>query len=236
MSRMGNFDDVGELDNSSNVESETLVPSDESREKLTPADVRGLSDEDKVKYYRENDLDSLADNREAIQSHREGEGITYEPADINSKNFDRISRERNIDSDDAQNLKGSFAKWSPEAQDDPSLREKETTARHVPEGEKFQITESEASPASGVFVAKDMPATPEDRKRVYALPQENTAENVKEVEIAHPQNVIEGAAAPQPKFEGADGIPREGGGIQTVTDGGYGSGAIRDSVKETSEE
>ena len=44
--------------------------------------------------------------------------------------------------------------------------------------------------------------------------------------------MLEGKIAPQPGMaeEAADGIPRQGGGYQTVTDGGFRSGAVRNTT------
>ena len=56
----------------------------------------------------------------------------------------------------------------------------------------------------------------------------NTAEFETKVELAHDQNVVYGKIAPQSKFSKMDPKqqPRNGGGEQVITDGGYNSGAV----------
>lgn len=101
--------------------------------------------------------------------------------------------------------------------------------RHAKAGEQF-VTTHGTERSSGVFVSeKSLGSTPGERINRGALPHSNTAEFETKVELARDQNVIYGKIAPQSKFSKMDPKqqPRNGGGEQVITDGGYNSGAVR---------
>jgi hypothetical protein len=96
-------------------------------------------------------------------------------------------------------------------------------------GETFTITESKAGEASGVFVTRESAgATPTERIDNLALPPNNTAMVESTVKLTRSQILLEGKVAAQPDWAiiADDGIPRNGGGWQVVTDGGKYNGSI----------
>ena len=98
------------------------------------------------------------------------------------------------------------------------------------EGEVFTITESNVGDASGIFDTRGSAgATPEERIDRLALPPNNTANVESQVELARTQVLLEGIVASQPGWaqSAGDGIPRNGGAWQVVTDGGKYNDAIR---------
>ena len=98
------------------------------------------------------------------------------------------------------------------------------------EGQVFTITESNVGDASGIFVTRGSAgATPEERIDRLALPPNNTANVESQVELNRTQILLEGKVAGQPDWaqSAGDGIPRNGGAWQVVTDGGKYNDAIR---------
>lgn len=206
--------------------------------KLQPSKIQSMGDREKIAAYRKNNLDSLADSRNAILRRNEGNPDNQRLTKMNSHNYDKLAQARGLSPDGSKNTKESFAKWHPDSKNDPSLRNHSVLARHAKEGEKVRVAgnkPSEGPHPSGVYVAKGYPKTPEEIISDYAMPSEdkekgrsgNTAKEITNVELAKPQNILVGQVAPQKQWE-TDGIPRSGGARQIVTDGGYRSGAIRD--------
>lgn len=100
--------------------------------------------------------------------------------------------------------------------------------RHAHAGERF-VTTHGMERSSGVFVSKgSLGSTPAGRINNGALPHTNTAEFETIVELGKDQNLISGEIAPQSRFSKMDPeqLPRDGGAIQAVTDGGYQTGAV----------
>lgn len=96
-------------------------------------------------------------------------------------------------------------------------------------GETFTITESKVGDASGIFVTKEsVGATPTKRIDNLALPPNNTAMIESIVKLTRSRILLEGKVAVQPDWAviADDGIPRNGGGWQVVTDGGKYNGSI----------
>ena len=96
-------------------------------------------------------------------------------------------------------------------------------------GETFTITESTPGEASGVFVTRGSAgATPTERIDVLALPPNNSATVESTVQLTRSQVLLEGKVAAQPEWAliADDGIQRNGGGWQVITDGGKYSNAI----------
>lgn len=101
-------------------------------------------------------------------------------------------------------------------------------ARHAKSGERFVTTHGTES-SSGVFVSeKSLGTTPGERIDKGALPHSNSAEYETKVELGKDQNLVYGKIAPQSKFSKMDPKqqPRNGGGEQIITDGGYRTGAV----------
>ena len=204
-------------------------PPSQSDAKRTSA-VEEMSDREKIAYYRSNSMNSLVDNRNAIMRRNEGNGKNQRLTKMNSHNYDKLAQTRGLDPESAKGTKESFAKWSPDARSESdisgeSLRKHSVLTRHASEGEKANITGNKPGngPApSGVFVAKGFPETPDRRKDDFALPPSNKAEIVQPVELARSQDIIIGQVGPQKHFENkGDDTPRDGGGRQIVTDGGF---------------
>lgn len=85
------------------------------------------------------------------------------------------------------------------------------------------ITETATGRASGIFVTRESAGpTPDIRRQTLALPPSNKALVESSVLLARPQILLEGKVAAQPSF----GTQATGGGYQTVTDGGFGNGAL----------
>lgn len=250
MSRLGNFDGIDNLDNpkafnnpetpsSTNVDRKKLerkIPdnirqSTPSHEELDSNKVRKLSDREKIAYYKSNGLNNLANNRNAILRNNEGNSDNHRLTKLNSHNYDKLAETRNRTLLEAQNEKESFAKWSPDAKEDKSLQNHSVLAKHASEGEKGKVAHNKGEKASGEYIAKSHAQTPEKIIEHAALPPRNRAEQVSNIELARPQNIVIGQAGPQKQFE-CDGIPRSGGTRQIITDGGYKNGAIRDIHSE----
>ena len=126
-----------------------------------------------------------------------------------------ILTERGLNDQAVQDLIDSF---------DGSIYKREGVA-----GETFTITESKAGEASGVFVTRESAgATPTERIDNLALPPNNTAMVESTVKLTRSQILLEGKVAVQPDWAiiADDGIPRNGGGWQVVTDGGKYNGSI----------
>lgn len=84
--------------------------------------------------------------------------------------------------------------------------------------------------ASGVFVSsQSLGKIPAERINTGALPLSNSAEYETRVVLDRDQTVLTGKIAAQPDFAKQDPArrARAGGGVQTVTDGGFKSGAVR---------
>lgn len=156
-------------------------------------------------------------SRQATESSRiRKTGLTDCRVKLNSKNFDKLMKQRGLTKKERTELKNSNAKGS------------QMQVRHAKAGEKFVITHG-TERSSGVFVSeKSLGSTPGERINKGALPHGNTAEFETKVELARDQNVVYGKIAPQSKFTKMDSKqqPRIGGGEQIITDGGYNSGAV----------
>ena len=112
-----------------------------------------------------------------------------------------------------------------------SDRSSKMQVRHAKKGESFVVTHGEQN-ASGVFVSKkSLGKTPEKRIDKGSLPHSNSAKYETRVTLDKNQNLVYGKIAPQSKFQKMDPkqTPRKGGGTQVITDGGYKSGAVRNS-------
>jgi hypothetical protein len=255
MSKIGNFESIDnpESSKSSKKLDAASVLNENDRKKLDVSqptsqfegkklsDIKDMSDREKIAYYRKNGMDSLADNRNAIMRGNEGNGENQRLTKLNSHNYDKLVQARSLDPESAKDTKESFAKWSPAAKPDTenseSLRNQSVLTRHALEGEKANITGNKAGDGvnpSGVFIAKGFPESADKRKEDFALPPSNKAETVRPVEMARAQNIMVGQVGPQKQFENAEGdIPKNGGGRQIVTDGGFGGRDINDDgVKE----
>lgn len=255
MSKIGNFEGIENPEagkSSKNLDSPS-VPTENDRKKLDaaqpvassegkkPSEIKGMSDREKIAYYRKNGMDSLADNRNAIMRGNEGNGENQRLTKLNSHNYDKLAQTRGLDPEVAKGTKESFAKWSPEAKpgaenSDESLRNHSVLTRHAPEGERARITgNNDGSNRSGNYVSKGFPETAEKRKDDYALPIGNKAETVQPVELARSQNIVVGQTGPQTWEDKTTGkkIHRDGGGRQIVTDGGFGGRDVNgDGVKK----
>ena len=98
------------------------------------------------------------------------------------------------------------------------------------EGEVFTITEAKSGDASGVFVTRgSVGTTPAEGIDLLALPPNNSALVESQVELTRTQLLLEGKVAGQPDWAliANDGIARNGGGWQVVTDGGKYSNALK---------
>lgn len=163
---------------------------------------------------------NINNTRESIKSSRyRQKGETTKNTKLSSKNFDKLMKQRGLSKEDRSSLKNSFDRSQP------------MQVRHGQKGEKFTVTHGTQS-SSGVFVSeKSLGKTPGQRIDKGALPNCNSAKYETRVVLDKNQNLIYGKIASQPKFQKLDQKqqPRKGGGTQVITDGGYKSGAIRNS-------
>lgn len=188
----------------------------------------------KVNYYQSRGYNSLAKNRIAITKNHEHKGLNHRSAKLSSKNFDKLMSYRGIEGENANALKQSFSKWSSEEKS-AKRKKQDVKVKHARAGEAFKITSTKGKKASGIFVSKrSLGRTPEERINRGSLPSVNKANVEKNVYLAKSQNTITGKIAPQNAFRKADRkrIPRDGGGTQTITDGGYRTGAVKDTTKK----
>lgn len=163
---------------------------------------------------------NIADSHRATQSSRyQKSGLTTRKTELSSKNFERLMSQRGLSKKDISSLKAS------------SDRSKKMQVRHAKKGESFVVTHGTQN-ASGIFVSKkSLGSTPERRINKGSLPHSNSARFETKVTLDKNQNLVYGKIAPQSKFQKMDPkqTPRKGGGTQVITDGGYKSGAIRNS-------
>lgn len=165
-------------------------------------------------YIRKN----IEDTHKATESSRiRKTGLTDRKVKLNSKNFDKLMKQRGLSKQERNELKKS------------NVQGAEMQVRHAKAGEQF-VTTHGMERSSGIFVSeKSLGKTPGERINNGALPHSNTAEYETKVELTCNQNVVYGKIAAQSKFEKMDPKqqPRNGGGEQVITNGGYNSGAIR---------
>ena len=169
---------------------------------------------ERAEYIRKN----IETNRHATESSRiRKTGLTDRKVKLNSKNFDKLMKQRGLSKQARTELKNSNVQ-----RDKGQIHQKKV-------GKKFLTTHG-TERSSGVFVSeKSLGSTPGERINKGALPHSNTAEFETKVELARDQNVVYGKIAPQRKFSKMDPKqqPRNGGEEQVITDGGYNSGAVR---------
>lgn len=128
-------------------------------------------------------------------------------------------KQRGLSDKDIFSLKASFDRSS------------KMQVRHAKKGESFVVTHGEQN-ASGVFVSKNsLGKTPTKRIDKGSLPHSNSANYETKVVLDKNQNLVYGKIASQSKFQKMDPnqTVRNGGGIQVITNGGYNSGAVRNS-------
>ncbi|MDF2791096.1 MAG: hypothetical protein K0S80_4198 [Neobacillus sp.] len=143
-------------------------------------------------------------------------GPTDQYVKLSNKNLKRILEYRGLDSKTVGCFADSFdggvyAKWGNE-------------------GESMVITESKLGDASGIFVTRESAGlTPAERINKLALPPNNTAVVERNVQLANDQLLLEGKVAAQPEWAliADDGIERDGGAWQVVTNGGRWNNAIK---------
>ena len=169
---------------------------------------------ERAEYIRKN----IRASKKATETSRINKtGLTDRKVKLNSQNFDKLMKQRGLTKQARTELKNSNAQGS------------QMQVRHAKAGEKF-VTTHGTERSSGVFVSeKSLGSAPGERINKGALPHSNTAEFETKVELARDQNVVYGKIAPQSKFSKMDPKqqPRNGGGEQIITDGGYNSGAVR---------
>lgn len=170
--------------------------------------------DNRAEYIRKN----VETSRQATEASRiRKSGLTDRKVKLNSQNFDKLMKQRGLSKQARTDLKNS------------NLKGANLQVRHAKAGEQF-VTTHGTERSSGVFVSeKSLGTTPGERINKGALPHSNTAEFETKVELARDQNIVYGKIAPQSKFSKMDPKqqPRNGGGEQVITDGGYNSGAIR---------
>ena len=160
---------------------------------------------------------NIADTHAASEASRyQKSGLSDKRAKLSSKNFDKLMQQRGLSDEAIKDLKKA------------SVQGTSLEARHAKAGEKFVTTHGTES-SSGVFVSeKSLGETPGERIDKGALPHSNSAEYETTVELGKDQNLVYGKIAPQSKFSKMDPKqqPRNGGGEQVITDGGYRTGAV----------
>ena len=168
---------------------------------------------DRSEHIRQN-VEQFHNNTAA--SRYQQSGLTDQSAKLNNAGFNKMMDYRGIGQEARTELKNSFSSNT------------RMEVRHAHAGERF-VTTHGMERSSGVFVSKgSLGSTPADRINNGALPHTNTAEFETTVELGRDQNLISGEIAAQSKFSKMDPeqLPRDGGSIQVVTDGGYQTGAV----------
>ena len=169
---------------------------------------------ERSEYIRKN----VEKSRKATESSRiRKKGLSDHKVKLNSKNFDKLMKQRGLSKQARANLKSSNDKGT------------QMQVRHAKAGEQF-ITTHGMERSSGVFVSeKSLGKTSGERINKGALPHSNTADYETKVELTRDQNLVYGKIAPQRKFSKMDPVqrPRNGGAEQVITDGGYQSDAVR---------
>lgn len=156
-------------------------------------------------------------SHEASHVSRYGKkGLSYRPAKLNGKNFDRLMTSRGLSKGERTSLKKSMDLSRP------------MEARHAKAGEQFITTHGQKN-SSGIFVSKEsLGKTPESRIDRGALPPNNSAKYETRVILDKNQDIISGKINKQESFQQMDPkrLKRHGGGKQVITNGGYAHGAV----------
>lgn len=156
--------------------------------------------------------------RKGTQSSRYGQkGLTTASAKMNHQNFNKLMQKRGINKSNSNQMWNSFS------------HKAAVMGRHAKKGEQFHMTSGKKN-TSGVFVSqKPLGKNPSQRINKGALPPSNTAHRQQRVQLGEDQNVVYGKIAPQKQFQKADpkNLPRKGGGYQTITNGGFKTGAVK---------
>lgn len=179
------------------------------------------------------DKETMARVRENVNRTRKGtnasrfgeKGVTSQAAKINSDGFRRLMKGRGLSGEQTRQVWNSFD------------RSKKTPAmvRHAKAGERFHTTRGPEN-VSGIYVSKkSFGKSAAKRIDKGALPPGNTAVKQEKVKLAKNQNLVYGKIKAQPGFQKKDPkkLPRRGGAMQTVTDGGFRSGAIKKTRTES---
>lgn len=179
------------------------------------------------------DQETMARIRENVNRARKGtnasrfgeKGVTSQAAKINSSGFQRLMSGRGLSGEQAKQVWDSFDRSAKS----PAM------ARHAKAGERFYVTRGPKN-VSGIFVSKkSLGKSAAKRIDKGALPPGNTAVKQDMVRLGKNQNVVYGKIKAQPGFRAKDpkNLPRRGGGTQTVTDGGFRSGAVQKAKART---
>lgn len=161
---------------------------------------------------------NVSDSHAATLSSRyKCKGLTDQRTKLSSKNFQKLMKQRGLKNDDIKTLQASVTKG------------KALSVRHAKAGENVIITHGTQN-ASGIFVSeKSLGKTDKERIDRGSLPSSNSAKYETKAQLDKDQNIVYGEIAPQGKFQKMDpkSLPRNGGGEQIITDGGYRTGAVR---------
>lgn len=152
-------------------------------------------------------------------------GLSSAPSKMNSKSFQKLMSGRGISKSNTTQMWNSFSKKSP------------VMTRHAQKGEKFMMTYGK-KPSKGVYVSKkSLGKNPTQRINKGALPPGNRATKQQAVRLGKNQNLVYGKIAAQKGFQKADpkGLPRKGGGMQTITNGGYRTGAVKNVMSKSAQ-
>ena len=214
----------GEYSQEAKPVSEAPEPHKADTEKSTAEKPSQMTEEEKeaLKDKLREDIETMKSNPSGYTAWEKGDQ-TYQnrsEAKLSSKNFDRLMEERGVDDKTAADIKESF--------------EGEMKVSHGYEGDRYTMMYGDKK-ASGNYLAdqsaREMNAN--ERQDKYALPPTNDASHIREVQLSRDQFVISGEVKGQPDFEkqAGDGVNRDGGATQYVTDGGYKNGAVSDAYQ-----
>lgn len=158
--------------------------------------------------------------RKGTNASRFGEkGLSAQAAKINTGGFQHLMSGRGLSGAQTKQVWDSFARSTKS----PAM------ARHARAGERFHVTRGPKN-VSGIYVSKkSFGKSAAKRIDKGALPPGNTAVKQEMVRLGKDQNVVYGRIKAQPGFQAKDpeNLPRRGGGMQTITDGGFRSGAVQ---------
>ncbi len=178
---------------------------------------------------------NVEQSRIAREASNIGTGtLSYSEHPISSKGLKKLLRQRGLSDSEIADVMGSFNKYADagELLSSPSMPRDITVKRTRPEGE-IRWVYSTKGDASGIFTTRDLYFDNRTGMGSLATPASNAFLQAEKVIIPEGQIQINGTVAPQHAFtadamsRGLDDVIRRGGGIQTVTNGGFATGAVK---------
>ena len=172
-----------------------------------------MADNDRSEYIRKN----VEASRQATEASRICKsGLTDRKVKLNAPNFDKLMKQRGLSKQARTDLKNS------------NLQGAKLQVRHAKAGDQF-VTTHGTERSSGVFVSEKSFGSTQENESIKELCLIVIQQNLRRKLSWPATKIVYGKIAPQSKFSKMDPKqqPRNGGGEQVITDGGYDSGAVR---------